>query len=379
MKSKTVLRQTIRNIKRSIYYYKGWSTKRKIVVIESDDWGSIRMPSVEVQAKLRDFGINIDKCPYNLYDSIESNSDLENLYDVLLKYKDFKGNPAIITANTIMVNPDFDSIKKSGFSEYSFETFKTTLQKYPQRERVFDLYKRGMNEKIFQPQFHGREHLNVKRWMEALQTKSQETLFSFENLMFGISTNITLEKRKSYLAAFDLDELSELTNQKLILIDGLRIFNETFGFNSESFIAPNYYWHNELEETLKLNGVKYIQGGGFQNCPTGSGLNVIKHEFGSKNAFGQIYLRRNCVFEPSINGRINSIDSLLNDIKLAFFWNKPAIITSHRLNYMGSLNLKNRDENLKQLDQVLNRIINKWPEVEFMSSDQLGREIENTN
>jgi hypothetical protein len=215
--------------------------------------------------------------------------------------------------------------------------------------------------------------------MEAFQMKSKETHISFENLMFGISTNITLEKRKSYLAAFDLDQLSELTDQKLILIDGLRIFNETFGFKSESFIAPNYYWHSELEETLKLSGVKYIQGGGFQNCPTGSGVKVIKHAFGAKNSIGQIYLRRNCVFEPSIYGGINSIDSLLNDIKLAFFWNKPAIITSHRLNYMGSLNLKNRDENLKQLDQVLNRIINKWPEVEFMSSDQLGREMENTN
>jgi hypothetical protein len=26
---------------------RGWKTKRKIVVIESDDWGSIRMPSPE--------------------------------------------------------------------------------------------------------------------------------------------------------------------------------------------------------------------------------------------------------------------------------------------------------------------------------------------
>jgi hypothetical protein len=372
-------KRLFRDFKRSFDYYKGWSTKRKIVVIESDDWGSIRMPSVEVQTQLRGFGIDIDKCPYNLYDSIESNSDLENLFNVLVKHTDFKGNPAKITANAILANPDFEAIRKSNFSAYKFEHFQTTLQRYPNRDKVFDLYKKGMDESIFHPQFHGREHLNVNRWMEALQMKSKETHISFENLMFGISTNITLEKRKSYLAAFDLDQLSELTDQKLILIDGLRIFNETFGFKSESFIAPNYYWHSELEETLKLSGVKYIQGGGFQNCPTGSGVKVIKHAFGAKNSIGQIYLRRNCVFEPSIYGGINSIDSLLNDIKLAFFWNKPAIITSHRLNYMGSLNLKNRDENLKQLDQVLNRIINKWPEVEFMSSDQLGREMENTN
>ena len=31
----------------------GWHTRRKLVVIESDDWGSIRMPSREVKQKLQ--------------------------------------------------------------------------------------------------------------------------------------------------------------------------------------------------------------------------------------------------------------------------------------------------------------------------------------
>jgi hypothetical protein len=39
---------------------------------------------------------------------------------------------------------------------------------------------------------------------------------------------------------------------------------------------------------------------------------------------------------------------------------------------MGGLNEKNRDVNLKQLKELLVQIKNRWPEVEFMSSDQLG-------
>ena len=31
----------------------GWRTKRKIVVIESDDWGSIRMPSKRAYEELK--------------------------------------------------------------------------------------------------------------------------------------------------------------------------------------------------------------------------------------------------------------------------------------------------------------------------------------
>jgi hypothetical protein len=38
--------QSLRKVLTSNYVcFRGWSTKRKIVVIESDDWGAIRMPS----------------------------------------------------------------------------------------------------------------------------------------------------------------------------------------------------------------------------------------------------------------------------------------------------------------------------------------------
>jgi len=41
MKLEKALRKNLVNIP-------GWRTNRKIVVIESDDWGSVRMPSREV-------------------------------------------------------------------------------------------------------------------------------------------------------------------------------------------------------------------------------------------------------------------------------------------------------------------------------------------
>jgi hypothetical protein len=32
-----------------------------------------------------------------------------------------------------------------------------------------ELWIEGMQNNIFKPQFHGREHLNYKRWLNALQ------------------------------------------------------------------------------------------------------------------------------------------------------------------------------------------------------------------
>ena len=39
---------------------------------------------------------------------------------------------------------------------------------------------------------------------------------------------------------------------------------------------------------------------------------------------------------------------------------------------MGTINPENRAEGLKKLDQLLGAIIKKWPEVEFITSMELG-------
>ena len=44
---------------------------------------------------------------------------------------------------------------------------------------------------------------------------------------------------------------------------------------------------------------------------------------------------------------------------------------------MGSLDEKNRTQNLKLLKTLLHKIVKKWPDVEFMSSDELAGLINN--
>jgi hypothetical protein len=95
-----------------------------------------------------------------------------------------------------------------------------------------------------------------------------------------------------------------------------------------------------------------------------------KHYTGQKNRWGQRYIIRNVFFEPAASG-YNQAETL-NRIKTAFRWGKPAVIGSHRLNYMGSINPENRNLNLKYLKELLCQIVRIWPDVEFMSTDQVG-------
>lgn len=60
-------------------------TNRHIVVFESDDWGSIRMPSLDVLDRLIKRGVPATPIglAYDRVDTLASNDDLELLMEVL--------------------------------------------------------------------------------------------------------------------------------------------------------------------------------------------------------------------------------------------------------------------------------------------------------
>lgn len=352
---------------------RGWNTSRKIVVIESDDWGTIRMPSKKTYNQLLAKGIKVDQCAFNKNDTLANDDDFNALFKVLKKFRGINSSVPKITANTIVANPNFDQIKKSNFEEYHFEIFTKTLKSYEGRNDTFNIWKQGLSEGIFIPQFHGREHLNVNRWMKFLKRNSFETRLAFDFKLFGLSTNITKEKRGSYLAALDFDNNEELENGKKILVEGLKIFQKIFNYSSKSFIAPNYVWSNKLNQTLQLNKVKYFQSGRIQVLPTfEKEKQNIRRYIGQTNELDQVYTFRNATFEPSVSPNKDNVGECLKEIQTAFRWKKPAIINSHRLNFIGAINEKNRTQNLQLLEELLSKIMKRWPDVEFMSSDELG-------
>jgi len=159
------------------------------------------------------------------------------------------------------------------------------------------------------------------------------------------------------------------------------IFRVTFGFASSSFIAPSYIWDSVIEKTLRNVGVKYIQGISYQYIPN-PGNPWYRRKFhytGQSNSLGQHYLVRNAFFEPTLIPDADTVGECMRRIALAFKWGKPAIIGSHRVNFIGSLNEANRNKNLILLRELLNRICSNWPDVEFLSSDQLGDQLTNQN
>lgn len=362
----------------------GWRTKRHIVVIESDDWGSIRMSSIENFERMLKAGMREDRNHYNTYDALESNADLEGLYDVLSKFKDSTGRHPVMTGVNVVANPVFDKIKENGFTEYVYEPFTETCKRYNSHDRVYELWKKGIEERLFVPIFHGREHLNVQRWLRALREGNKSTLLAFDCGVTGIYNGINDEPIPEFQAAFDIDTIEDLPYQKEVIKTGLDLFEHLYGYRSKYFVPTNGPFNNSLEKDLHEAGIRYINTGKKQREPLGDGQYKVNTRYlGRKNQYGQIYLTRNCFFEPSASGdevpeNYDWLNYCLKEIEIAFRWHKPATISSHRVNYIGYLHPENREKGLKALSQLIGEIIKRWPDVEFMTSVELGDLIAST-
>ena len=365
-------------LKRGYSNLYGWRTPRKIVVLESDDWGSIRMPSREVYEKCLKAGYPVDKIAYEKYDSLLSQDDLELLFDLLLSYHDKNGNHPLITANCVVANPDFDRIRQDNFENYYYELILDTFKRYPEHSNNFRLWKEGINNKIFFPQFHAREHLNVSLFMNTLRKGNDDIHFGFENQMPGIIPRGTENKGNIYVEATKYVSLEDKEEKLLIYLEGLDIFQKLFGFRSETVIPPNYIWSPDFDKPTLEKGVKFFQGNRKICEPVAEGKFKYHTSFlGKKNKVGQTYLIRNALFEPSLFklGIQDPVSECLSEIKIAFKLQKPAIISSHRINFVGFIDKTNRDRTLKMLNQLLSSALRKWPDIEFLTSDQLGRTI----
>jgi hypothetical protein len=81
------------------------------------------------------------------------------------------------------------------------------------------------------------------------------------------------------------------------------------------------------------------------------------------------------LFEPYLDHNYDWIGRAIKDIRNAFMLGKPAVICSHRINYVGGMSISHRDRSLRMLRALLERLVEVYPDVEFLSSDELGEVI----
>ncbi|MGK7390758.1 MAG: hypothetical protein ACNS60_10410 [Candidatus Cyclobacteriaceae bacterium M2_1C_046] len=362
-------------IKQNIKNVLGFRTKRKIIVFSVDDYGNVRLASKEARRKMDMAGVKVRK-RYDAYDALENKEDLESLLETLSSVKDKNNKNAVFTPYALPANINFEKIKTEGYAKYYYELLPDTFSKLNgPYNGTWDLWKEGMRNGLLAPQFHGREHLNLKVFEEKLRKNDFEVITALKNRSY---TSITSSGYSSisYTAAFDFWERHENEKLKDIAKDGLICFEKVFGYKASCFTPPGGRESSEIHKTLKEGGIEFIDTPFIKNEHVGNGnYKKVLNYTGKKNSHNQYFIVRNVVFEPLHDRGVDWVKYALQQIESAFRWNKPANISSHRINFSGHINPKNREIGIRSLKALLTEIIKKWPEVEFISADELGNII----
>jgi hypothetical protein len=361
----------IKELLQNIINLSSWRTKRKIVVFESDDWGSQRMPSNGIREVLCSKGVLPFPSKFDLFDSLEQNEDLHLLFDTLTGFKDINGNFPVFTALCNVANPDFSKIIDSDYKSYYYLSLADQIINDVNRHEVLRLWNQGHQDRIFTPEFHGREHLNVMAWLRAINIANSKSKSAFDCGYTSLNPKIFKESNIEFQAAFDFEFKEDLTFQEQSIVDGLNVFEELNNRRARYFAPTNGPFHPKLDLSLSKGGIDFVMRAKWHKVPKGNSRYSHTLNFlGKISKDGLICIPRNNSFEPSSNKY--SVRDCLRKIDDSFRLRLPSIISTHRVNYIGSLCRDNRTNGILNLNELIRQIQSLYPDVEFLSSVELG-------
>jgi hypothetical protein len=355
----------------------GWHTNRKIIVFSIDDFGNVRLGSKQARMSLDKEGFK----PYSRFDThdtLEAREDLYALYDVLTSVKDVKGSHAIFTPFSLTCNLNFEKVEEDGFKQVHLENLNETYHKlsmiYPKiYDKTWEAWNEGIKTGIFKPEFHGREHFNYNTIQNRLNANDIELL---KVLKCRSLTNLSKRNNETpYSVAFGYQNFKENKYLASIINDGIERFQIVFGFKPSCFMPPSTIISPILHENLISNGIKSIDTRLYGSYQYSEFKNKIELRWSGKKIKESTakFIVRNCVFEPFQQS--HSLEICKSMINAAFSMNKPAIISSHRINFVGSIDESIRNNTLCTLKELLHWVKTKYPEVEFLSLSELVEQM----
>ena len=357
---KRALISTFRNIP-------GKGVGKKVVVIECDDWGGIGVPSVEAYQSLKKAGLSMDSSRYSRFDTLESATDLEALFEVLTRHKDSRGNAAVMSPFYNTANPNYEKISANGFAHYEREPLQTSIRERAKGD-VIKAWSEGINAGIWMPEYHGREHIATAMWLRALQGRDEKMSAAFGHGFASYSPEGTPKVAQNFRPNFYIESDADLNSLKQDMLDGISLFFEAFGFYPTVFNAPNGVFIDGFDQHLMAHQIRYNAVPRQRLDRDANGQYRLKtFRTGDKTPHGMTVYVRNCNFEPTEKSYAG-LGHALSQIQGAFICGKAAVIGTHRVNFVGGMDEKNRSKGLGELDRLLSAITKKWPDVVFMSA-----------
>ena len=331
-----------------------------ILVIESDDWGKTGMEhEVELPTHLG------KRTPHWSYDRLENAEELLALQALLASYRQSEKRGPVFTANFIISNPDVEATAKTDFKELILKPIDLS---HPE---LVPHWKKGIEENVFYPQYHGRLHYHPARYLQDL--KSDEKLRKLFLAGINGGRELFTQGHLGYYSEYQHYANERVDDQLNHWIKtGVADFERLFGYKSTTTVCPNYVVDIQNLAIFKDTGVRFLQAGNKILCQKNGREVLTNFCQGSTLTRGLTALARNHKFEPCRQKQEWNAPFSITSAKGWMASGIPAVLDSHRMNYVAQFAEKGRD----QLKQLLDELV-QVPNIRFLTSPELGEAITN--
>lgn len=132
------------------------------------------------------------------------------------------------------------------------------------------------------------------------------------------------------------------------------------------------YNNPDIVSKLVQEGIQWLDVSALFKTPVNGGGERYQFNYFGRNKKSRLkVLVRNAVFENNMSKKEKGVESCMNNIEKAFLAKQPALISNHRASFVGGIDEKDIDVVLSALNQLLKNILQKWPDAEFISINEL--------
>lgn len=313
--------------------------RHPIFVIESDDWGA---------------------------GPLEQVAALHRLAEMLVRVRDSRDRPALMTLGAILEVPDGPRIAATGCAEY---------HALPLTDARFDAVRAAMEAGIaagvFVPQLHGQCHYwpralltaaqtdaAVRAWLTAAEPAATEALPS------------PLQSRwvdASILPSRPLadDEIRDAVQNEV------SVYQRVFGSRPQVAVATTFVWTDAVEAAWTHLGIEAIVTPGRRaTCRDASGQPGCVDAAmltGERSLAGATYLVRDVYFEPALG---HAPQRLADGLRQRARQGRACLVETHRFNF-----LREPDASLATLEAGLKAALDACPTLRFAAPGEMARAI----
>ncbi len=154
------------------------------------------------------------------------------------------------------------------------------------------------------------------------------------------------------------------------------LFETVFSKKPTVVVPPTFQWTETVEQAWTRHGVGTVVTPGRRYTMRDRDGRLVEDKTypiynGLKTMDDLVYLVRDVYFEPARGHRAADV---INDVIRRYMLRRPALVEMHRDNFLDALDLS-----LDKLTELMQKILTKYPDVRFVSTERLSQSIRNND